>query len=336
MPTGVDGVVVKETGAADFDIASNGTLVYVPGSSVDSSRRVMFVTRTGEQTPVPNLEPGNYRSVRVNRDGTEIAFETTQSGHGNLWTYDVARAARNALTTGDADDKNPLWHPTEKRILFGSNRDGRLGLFAVNADGSGAIERLMSDDKATEIFPHSFSRDARTVLFSVYRGSGSTADIGMFALGGGTVDNRMQTAVNEGFPAVSPDGQWLAYASTRTGSAQVYVERYPGLGDRRSISTGVGLAPVWSRSGRELYYFDPSNQQLMAVDITPGANLVASVPKTLFKVAAVQSRTWGTIDVMPDGRFVVIVRNDSDGGTRANPIVMQNWSEELRQRVPVK
>jgi Tol biopolymer transport system component len=134
----VEGVVVKSSGAADFDIAGNGTLVYVPGAEKE----------------------------------------------GNLWTFDIALAARNSLTTGDADDRGPVWHPFEDRIVFASNRDGRWGLFAINSDGTGEVKRLMTDgQKAVEMWPHSFSLDGRTVVFaSSVNGDGN---IGMVPLDGG-------------------------------------------------------------------------------------------------------------------------------------------------------
>jgi serine/threonine-protein kinase len=330
----VEGVVTKESGAADFDVARDGTLVYVPGIGVDLSRRLVFVSRSGQQTPVPGLDSGNYRSVRINPQGTQIAFETAQS-EGNLWTYDVARAARNPLTTGPADDRSPLWHPTEKRVVFGSTRDGRTGLFVVNSDGTGPVEPLMNDDKATELWPSSWSRDGRTLLFSA--NVLGLANIGEFSFADKKIDSRLSTAeFNEAFPMLSPDDLWVAYASQRAGQTQVYIERHPGLGDRRPISSGGGTQPLWSRNGRELYYFDTFNQQLMMVPITPGPNLVVGTQKALFPAALFQLRGWRTYDVMPDGRFVMILRSGSDAGTRANPIVVQNWTEELKARVPVK
>ena len=38
-----------------------------------------------------------------------------------------------------------------------------------------------------------------------------------------------------------PDGRWMAYASNVSGRIEIYVERYPELGNRQPISTGGAL-----------------------------------------------------------------------------------------------
>ena len=42
----------------------------------------------------------------------------------------------------------------------------------------------------------------------------------------------METGANERSPAISPDGQWIAYTSNETGERLVYVARFPGLDGR--------------------------------------------------------------------------------------------------------
>src|SRR5262249_15590213 len=59
----------------------------------------------------------------------------------------------------------------------------------------------------------------------------------------------------ERYPAFSPDGRWLAYASNESGTLEVYLRSFPGPGGRWQISTG-GF-PVWSRDGRELLFETP-------------------------------------------------------------------------------
>jgi serine/threonine-protein kinase len=333
----LQGVVMKDSGASNFDISDNGTLVYVPGDSADASRRIVFLSATGTLTPAPGLEVGNYRSVSVGPTGSQIAFETGPGGgEGNLWTYDVNRGVRNVLTTGDPDDRNPVWHPTENRIVFGSNRDGRWGAFAVNADGSGLVERLKSliDDKTLELWPWSMSREGTTVFLA--SNSGSNAEILIAPVDGGPADNRLRTEFIESHPSLSPDGSLLAYMSQRSGRGQVYLERYPALRDRVSVSSSDGAFPVWSRNGRELYYYSPVAQELIAVPVTPGRELRIGTPRPIYKGRLFTQRGWRPFDVMPDGRFVLIVPNQNNDRRPVAPIVQQNWTEELKRLVPVR
>ncbi len=56
-------------------------------------------------------------------------------------------------------------------------------------------------------------------------------------------------------PAVSPDGRWLAYASDESGTAEIYVRPFPDAGSARwQVSTAGGVSPIWSHSGKELFY----------------------------------------------------------------------------------
>ena len=53
------------------------------------------------------------------------------------------------------------------------------------------------------------------------------------------------------------DGRWIAYQSTEAGQTDVYVEAFPGPGQKFRISTSGGGAPRWRADGRELLYMTP-------------------------------------------------------------------------------
>ena len=72
------------------------------------------------------------------------------------------------------------------------------------------------------------------------------------------------------FAAVSPNGRWMAYQSNVSGTVEIYVERYPELGNRQQISTGGGRLPLWSRDGRELFFSSLDGRQMFAVPVQPG------------------------------------------------------------------
>jgi hypothetical protein len=47
---------------------------------------------------------------------------------------------------------------------------------------------------------------------------------------------------NERMPAFSPDGRWLAYASDESGRFEVYVQRFPGPGEKIKWSKPAAAA----------------------------------------------------------------------------------------------
>src|SRR6185369_5407915 len=111
----------------------------------------------------------------------------------------------------------------------------------------------------------------------------------------------------ESAAAFSPDGRYIAYQSTETGTDEVVVETFPPGGGKWQISTSGGLMPSWSRDGRALYFV--SGQTLMAVDVDARGVFTPGAPRRLFTgpydLNTVIQRNY---DVGPDGRFLMVKR----------------------------
>jgi Tol biopolymer transport system component len=279
---------------------------------------------------LPGLSAGNYQSVRLSPDGTRLAIDPGQPR--DIWTYEIARGTTTKITTDAADDQYPLWTPDGQRIVFTSNRGGRPELYSQRADGSGIAERLFPVTDATDrIQADTWSRDGTTLLVS-------GTDIGTVTMAGDRkVERLIRSQFLESAPAMSPDGRWLAYESNMSGRLEVYVERYPQLGDRQKLSTQGGWAPRWSPDGRTLYYLSIDGTSLFAVPISIQSQLTAGVAKLLFEgTFPLTTGDPRPFDVTPDGqRFVIIKRGEALGGDKAI-VVVQNWTEELKRLVPAK
>ncbi len=224
-----------------------------------------------------------------------------------------------------------------ERVVFASQREGSWGLFSMAWDSAGDAERLMVIEEAQNLQPYGWSPDGG-LLFEYSTAAGTYRDIGMLPVGAeGTWEPLLNTAANEQAPAISPDGQWIAYTSDRTGNREIYVERFPELGGEQLVSRGGGQHPVWSQDGRELFYLRFPNG-LMAIPVEPGPNLQAGIAETLFDTAAYAGslfvRHW---DVSSDGRRLLMIRQTgaatSDGELEI--VLIQNWFEELKRLVPI-
>jgi eukaryotic-like serine/threonine-protein kinase len=145
----------------------------------------------------------------------------------------------------------------------------------------------------------------------------------------------LRTRFTEGAPAFSPDGRWIAYVSNESGRPEIYVQPYPGPGGKRQISTEGGAEPVWNPNGRELFY--RSGNRMMAVDVTSQPTFSAGRPRMLFEgqYFAVQfPLTAAAYDVSADGQRFLMVK-ETESSTAVTQInVVQNWFEELKERVP--
>jgi hypothetical protein len=96
--------------------------------------------------------------------------------------------------------------------------------------------------------------------------------------------------------ALSPDSRWMAYASDESGGYEVYVQRFPTLGEKHRISTHGGIQPCWSRDGRELFYRGTGDRpKIMAVAVETRAAF-ASVRRGRFSM---MSLMWGFPTIGP-------------------------------------
>ena len=102
------------------------------------------------------------------------------------------------------------------------------------------------------------------------------------------------------------------------------------------ISTEGGMAPIWARTGRELFYLDASNT-LMTVSVdTSGPRLTFGRPAKLLDTK--YAGNFYSYDVTPDGRrFLTMKNSTADGPHHARSMVLVlNWFEEVRRRVPAR
>ena len=100
------------------------------------------------------------------------------------------------------------------------------------------------------------------------------------------------------------------------------------------MSAEGGGEPVWSRDGKELFY--RSGDKMMAARIATEPELAADRPVVLFE-GAYEASLGGVAtnyDVAPDGRFVMIRREQDSRPTEQQINVVLNWFEELTARVP--
>jgi len=122
----------------------------------------------------------------------------------------------------------------------------------------------------------------------------------------------LETPFSEAYPAFSPDGRWLAYASNESETWEVYVRPFPGPGGRWQISTGGGTFPLWSRDGRELL-LETLDYRVMAVSYTAkGDSFTAGKPRLWTETRLRNIGAWSNYDLAPDGKRLAAILADSN------------------------
>jgi serine/threonine-protein kinase len=343
------------TGAAQFSVAANGSLVYIPGpvKAGQGDRELALIDRKGVGNAL-KLPSGAIEHPRLSPDGRQVAFATTDDKDAIVWTYELSGASAMHRVTFSGRNRFPIWTADGKRVAFQSDRDGDRGIFWQPATGVGASQRLTTAEKDTEHVPESWSPKGDGFLFRVTtRGLDGLNTLWFFSLKDqksvpiGAV--RSFGATNATF---SPDGRWVAY-ETRTNppsAAQlnnvIYVQPFPPTGDLYQLPAaeeGVYRHPRWSPDGKELFFFVGGRLRVVGVKTQPdfvfGNAQRLARPAYWLDGAGDAGTQW---DVLPDGQHFIIAAEAGLIG-QSNAVVLGqqiqvvlNWFEELKQRVPAK
>ncbi|HLG56362.1 MAG TPA: protein kinase [Vicinamibacterales bacterium] len=321
----VENVQVNSGGMALFAVSGNGMLAYVPGAA-GTQRRLAWVDRQGRETSIDAPQRA-YDSARLSPDGTKVVLDINDGRNSDIWIWDDARSALGRLTADPAEDQFPEWTPDGRRIVFTSARSGSMSLFWQPADGTGDAEVLVDDPSARQLY--SFAPDRTRLVVAGIDG----ANLSVLTLGESRRTTRLLKAGTGPLDAaIAPNGSWIAYQSNESGRPEIYVSPFPSVNDSRSqVSRGGGLAPVWSRSGEELFYVAPDGG-LLSVSVSTKPGFVAGEVKRVFADRYIMGGFGRrNYDVSPDGqRFLVIKESGS------HIVVVQNWFEELKRLVPTK
>ena len=192
---------------------------------------------------------------------------------------------------------------------------------------SGAGEIELFDKSVTNASPTDWSRDGRYILASVLDPK-TNLDVWVLPQFGDRKAFRfLHSEFNEGWAKLSPNGQWLAYESDETWRIEIYVQTFPNPSGKWQISTNGGSRPVWSQSGKELYFID-RGRRMMAVDVGAGPKFQAGVPKLLFATRMVIGPNT-IFDVGKDGRF--LIPNQVEDAEAAPINVVVNWTAGLKK-----
>jgi len=247
----------------------------------------------------PRLAPDGRHVVY----SQQWADRKTEKKHKNLWVVSTSfdeSGEPQRFTYGDQDDSGPEWSPDGQQIAFLSDRgdpdrpaqiylipfhggearplsslEGEINSISWSPDGSrllctvrktdpDAIERREDEDKKKlgivsrhydrvfyKLDGYGYLPRERTHLWTVDARSGEAVQL---------TDHPV---FDEGFPAWSPDGKWIAFISNRSDDPDfnfdaddLYVMPASG-GDLRRISTPIGKIshPVFSPDGQWIAYY---------------------------------------------------------------------------------
>ena len=312
-----------------------GLLVYF-ALPAQRRRAITWLGRDGK--PLGEAAPENtFSRVDLAPDGDRIAVvrsdTTGQQGNLDVWIRELTRGIDTRLTFSALLDDIPVWSPDGKQIAFSSNRDGGvMQIFRKDVSGAGEEEQLTQGPNPKLVLD--WSKDGKYLL---YREQNPKTARDLMAL---PLDGERKpipvanTEFLESTGAISPDGRWVAYASSDSGANQLYVRAFPGAGGpsgRWQISNGTAYEVKWRGDGKEIYY-QTQDGKVMAVGIQADRDGVrAENPRELF-TAEFQRGALHEFDVSSDGQRFLLIPNKQQTTSDAERLtIISSWQAALRK-----
>lgn len=223
----------------------------------------------------------------------------------------------------ELDSVSPMEEGPGTNFHGSISADGRMLIFSSNrTEGSDAgkfqcyFRELPQVGPVTRLFPWEgnvwtpeFSRMGQTLVFS----SDSTAKEHVFLRDLAHQQTRKLTdgSAKNMMPAISPDGNLVAFVSNRKGNNDIWLIGADGSG-LIQVTSGAedDREPRWAADGQSLVFTrikEPLKvSQIMRIDLNP-----MGPPVELIKEKA---RNW-LADPSPDGKYLAYVRSEKTGGS---------------------
>jgi len=318
----VEGVLGEPTsGAQFFDIADDGTLVFVPGEFNLDDSRLAWVDMDGRNTFLPH-EPAAYRKMDISPDGSRALVEIGPGGgdESDIWLLGLEDGTMSRLTF-DESSYDPVWTP-----------DGRR--FVLTQGGFLRIRSIDGSEEAREIAPvgemiviSSVSPDGTILYFEYGAVNGDTWSV---PIEGGEPRREIAGAHAQTDAVVSPDLRWIAYESSDEGESEIYVRPWHRPGPRAQISRNGGRLPMWAPDGKSLYFVSHA-AMFRAPVAEQGDALRARTPERLFDVDANTDSSYRDVVMHPSGTKF-LVRMSFEVNERREVVVRPGWATTLAEK----
>ena len=316
-------VSLTGTGIAQFAVSKSGNLAYVP----EEPRWLALVDHDGKLR-YATTERRNFHSPRFSPDGSRISVDFSTASGRDVWILSLTRGTMSRATF-DGDGHDATWTPDGQHLTYATFRKGVFGVYRVKAGGGSPPDSLITSSSLG--YTGDWLPDGKRLITTLNEVQPrSAADIGIIENAGrGPVRPLIVNQFQTQYPAVSPDGRWLAYTSDHSGTNELYVRPLSGDGDEVQVSQNGATEPVWSRDGRELFYRGISERgvDLVAATVRTSPTFDVISRRNLFPVWDMGAAfPHANYDISPDGKTFALVRRSP----ASRIVVIQNLPELVK------
>ena len=234
--------------------------VFVAGGSGDRDVKVAPLDDSGGAIPVPAGVSGqgsNEGAPLWDPEGVRLAYVSDADGTTDIYVADVDGEIATRITSSDDGELLGDWSPDGQWLVFSRRGDDdKQGLWLRNPAGVNLLQLTDGADSDPV-----WSSDGDAIAF--VRDDFGNRDIYVIEpedgedWRGDVVERRwINSAEEDHSPAWAPDGDTLAFVTTRDGNAEIYVAH---SGDdeppqRLTINEASDTDPVWSPDGDRIAF----------------------------------------------------------------------------------
>src|SRR5215831_11228562 len=310
---------------AGFSVSSGGVLLT---STAYFGDELTWFDRSGRRLGAVG-DPGLHFYPRLSPDQRTLVVDAidAETFAPHIWLYPLDSGAPERFAF--IPSLRPVWYIDGSRILF----EGYDSTLYVKSTRGGENETVVLDSANLPDgmrLPCDCSRNGRFLIYS--EAAPKTGyDLWMVPLTGKAAPvPLLRSESNEWCGAVSPDGNWIAYASDESGRSEIYVQAFSDAGLSGSpwqVSYSGGTSPKWKRDGRELFFIG-ANKMIIAVPVSLGATFQFYSPQTLFAPGIDIPEV--TFDVTADGQRFIVPSATSFANSEP-PAVVLNWIDGVNR-----
>ena len=296
------------------------SVIYVRADSVEavvgSTAHVIRHHVQDDTFEVIGWSSHNGSVLDVLADGT-LVFDV-RSPRDNLRELPLTggTTAEQWITRGNSSDRQPVYAPDGKTVLFTSNRSGNLDLWTISRD-SGTVRRITDD--AAEDWDPAFTPDGQHIVWS----SGRSGHLEIWtANADGSEARQVSTdGIDAENPSATPDGQWVVYNSFNGDKSGIFKVHRDGSGTTRLIA-GRTAVPELSPDGQYVAYLADARTADAGIRVARLADgkdtgYFIRCPATRRTTAIIGRMRW-----MPDGKALAFLAQDENG---VNGVFVQDF-----------
>jgi eukaryotic-like serine/threonine-protein kinase len=310
-------------GWAAFDASRNG--VISAKEQIQTANVLRWYSRSGVVLQTIG-EPEHRVTPRLTARGDRAAacLFDPRTHASDLWSVDLEQGTwrRESFQDRPACDW-AAWTPDGTQLVYSALIGNEVEMFLKNAGSSGNGEILQTGLSGTKVVGD-VSPDGASIVY-LFEGDTEVSIYGQSLHGGKPffVARTESGAGEEGPPRLSPDGHWVAYQSSESGSSEIYVRPFSpeAAAAGVQVSSGGGHEPRWSHAGNELFY-RTNDSRIVSVSWRGGKQIEFSRPVILFRLPE-----GAQYDVVDGKRFLV---NEPAGPTSGPLFVIVNWKPEAQ------